>query len=1125
MHYIEFGATEWYDPSPTFDTAYYLEQCAALGIVADIPLLHFIEQGQALGLAPHRPTATEAAQERATVADDGISRGVRTAADAVGEIASSPLATPTNAGHPSAFARNEIRTWIELPTIIDGIATTDVASTLSIHGWSLAHNGVASVDIRVDDAPVGSAYYGIRRDDVANAFPGQPGALHSGFAASIPARDLTPGRSVVAVHVTDKAGNTADPIRFSIRIAAIGNESASGDFRRKLPPRALLLYDRLLEKKGRRPRFLLVVLSPSSEEERLALDRTLASVARQSYGDWELLIVTGTDDEKHALRHAASGFTESNGSISLLPLSKLPKTSKLTRADFCALLTPGDELEADALLEFAAWSACNPGRDILYCDERRIDPSTGRKSIFFKPDWSPDLLLSTNYIGRLWFCSTSLLKGIGWTLSDLISRGGYDIVLALTEHAREIGHVPAVLLDRRHETESDDADRAALEGALRRRSIAAAVKPGCVCGTFQLRHPAADRGMVSIIIPTCAARGLIKTCIATIKNVSDYRNVEIICVENIDAERDNWCQWLSGNVDKVISVDEPFNWSRFNNLGAAAAGGDFLIFLNDDIEVVSADWIDVLLGFAEREDVGVVGPLLLYPNRTVQHAGLFLTRNNIARHAFRYNAENDPGYFGLALTDRNVIGVTGACLMTRRAVFERLGGFDEAHSVINNDLDYCLRSWEAGLRNVYTAQAKLMHHELASRGSLSEAYGADAFERRWGDVFLRGDPYFHPRLSKLHDDFSIDDEPFRVVHPGPPILSAAGVRRVLIVKLDHIGDAVTAIPAIRHLRGLFPEAEFFVLGSRGTSAIWSLVCGIDEVMEFDFFHPRSELGPLPLTGADLDDLRARLGVYRFDLAVDLRKSPETRHILRLANARYLAGFGHASEFPWLDISVEWERDQKFWRKNSHVSDDLLSLAHAIEIACDERRRIAPPPRQADPWPAFVPDSFRRGPVVAVHPAAGTPTRQWRPGYYARLIDLLIADHGVHVVVVGGPGDAGIGGAVMDQVRRADRVICGIGRMELADLFHFLPRCALFVGNNSGPSHIAALLGVPTVAIHSGVVSPQEWGPCGPVSVAVRRDMVCSPCYITRVEDCPRGLACLEQLEVGEVLQACARMIE
>src|SRR6266581_6186135 len=303
-----------------------------------------------------------------------------------------------------------------------------------------------------------------------------------------------------------------------------------------------------------------------------------------------------------------------------------------------------------------------------------------------------------------------------------------------------------------------------------RRGIAGDISGAPVPGTFRLKRALTKPGLVSILIPTCASQGMIETCITTLRRVTAYRNYEIICIENIAPKDKKWRGWLRRNADRVIAIKEGFNWARFSNLAAAAATGEYLLFLNDDIEITDPEWLDALLAEAQRPEVGVVGPRLLYPDGRVQHAGMFLAAIGQARHAFRYAPGNDPGYFGLALTQRNVIAVTGACLITRRETFDELGGFDEAHGIINNDLDYCLKAWRGGLVNVYTPHARLIHHEAVSRAGLDDDYDAAVFTGKWRDLFLAGDPYFNQHLSKNHDDLIADHEPTRIVVSGRPAL-------------------------------------------------------------------------------------------------------------------------------------------------------------------------------------------------------------------------------------------------------------------------------------------------------------------------------------------------------------------
>jgi O-antigen biosynthesis protein len=223
----------------------------------------------------------------------------------------------------------------------------------------------------------------------------------------------------------------------------------------------------------------------------------------------------------------------------------------------------------------------------------------------------------------------------------------------------------------------------------------------------------------------------------------------------------------------------------------------------------------------------------------------------------------------------------------------------------------------------------------------------------------------------------------------------------------------------------------------------------------------------------------------------------------------------------LDIAIEWEGDPRFQSKHAHVSDDLIRLIQAVELACSTNRTVIPPTKGGKPLPAFLPENFFERRVVAIHPAAGTPTRQWPAQYFSQLIDLLIEDHDVNIALIGGPDETEIADEIIGTVRHQERVVSCLGKMKLIETTEFLPSCALFVGNNSGPSHIAAALGVPTVAVHSGVIASEEWGPYGPAGVAIRRDMSCAPCYIAKPDDCPRSLACLHHLGAGEVLKVCS----
>lgn len=959
----------------------------------------------------------------------------------------------------------------------------------------------------------------------------------------------------------DNRGRLPDAHDFSRYLAATLTSEKPDLLRRKISQAETDLHLETLARLDWHPVFCLLLIIDASEEANCRARITLNSLRSQSYSEWRVVILRyrqldtgamverlakGLDDVRTLRDQLLSrnddnawrdrlfdGLDDLRDRIEVVSgngsrrLSELVDHVRLARpADFLAVLRAGDELSIDALFELAVISGMYRDCEFLYSDEQRVSPVSGSMEAFCKPQWSPDLLLSTNYIGRLWCATLRLIERTGATLEDLRKLGEYDLVLRCTEQAAEIRHIASVLCQRGPERlDSKAAEERALLRALARRGIEGGVHPGCRPGIYRVQRRIAAAGQVSIIISTCAARGLIKTCIDTLRALTDYPNFQVVCIDDIPETEREWKNWLRANVDKVVEVGEPFNWSRFNNQGAAAADGEFLLFLNDDIEIIEPGWLRAMIEHAQRPEVGVVGARMLYPDTTVQHAGMFLADLGVARHVFRHQQRDDPGYFGLALTQRNVTAVTGACLLTRREIFEGVGGFDESHEVINNDLDYCLKARRRGLLCVFTPYAVLVHHERASRGETDERYNSAVFAGQWRRAFGDGDPYHHPRLSKQVDGMVLDGEATEVVCAGHPLFERDRVQRILLVKLDHIGDCVGAIPAIRRLKHHFPNAEIAVLSGNWSKPIWSLVPEINEVIVLDLFQSNSDQPPRDIPQAELLALRRRLEGYRFDLAIDLRRHPETRYLLQYTGARYLAGFEHQARFPWLDIALDWEGDERLVPKRRHFGDDFINLVDAVAAAGDRERAVilhepSTPPNLPYDWPQLV---FSRR-VVCVHPGVGSEMRQWPAEYFAELVDLLVERAEVNVVIMGGPEDAAIAATVVGHLKHRARVWSLVGKLDLRELPAFLMACSLFIGNNSGPKHIAAGLGVPTVGIHSGNVDAREWGPMGPRALAVRRNVECSPCYLTKVKDCHRNLACLRELRPVDVYPVCERLL-
>jgi ADP-heptose:LPS heptosyltransferase/GT2 family glycosyltransferase len=1035
---------------------------------------------------------------------------------------------------PAAEPNNEFRFELDSPSIENGVAGTPIVGRLTIDGWLLSRTGVASFEVFLDGKRLGDAYFGQARQDVAAAFPEWPNALRSGYAFHCPSRSLTDGDHRIELRIRSSSGE--ELVRsFLITVQKSGDqENNSAGIRRRVARVEIDMMIGFLADLHVHPSFQYVL----RQDQTIDPDRmraTIEALRLQAYPDWTVLVLAHDEDTAAAVQailtrqvpHLISRFTvicPAQADIWNAPLVD----ANNSRADFLGLLLPGDQPGADALLELAVASGRNPSHDLLYGDEVRPSPVSKVQETFCKPDFSPDLLGSTNYIGRPWVATAALLAKTGVTPASLIADGEYDLVLRCAELAQGVHHIPKPLCQRMAPALDDaETEQAALERMLVRRGIAGQVLETPIPGTWRVRRTTPSRGKVSIIIPTCAALGIIETCIKTLRTKTAYRDFEIICIDNIPDTSMAWKIWLRRNADKVVEIPQAFNWSTFNNKAAQVADGEYLLFLNDDIEVTQDDWLDAMMEHASRPEVGITGPRLLYPDGKVQHVGMFLANSGIGRHAFRFAAQDDPCYFGLALTQRNVIAVTGACMLVRRETFDRLGGFDEAHEIINNDLDFCLRAHRSGLLTVFTPYATLTHYEQASRATMKDVFDLDHFHAVWRTTFAAGDPYFNPRLASDTDDYRPDEEPVQWVVSGAPMFLPQEIQKILVVKLDHIGDFVTALPPIRRLKKLFPHAGITVLAGPASRAFTVLEPSIDELIPFEFFHARSQLGQRDLTQEDYEELGRQLQPYRFDLAVDLRKHTSTRDVLKYSGARFLAGFDSQGQFPFLDIALNWDGDRNLQRKRSHIVDDLLALVNVIGQASESDRDVMQPVPSAmpiDQLPDDIQPLFTK-PVVAIHPGAGNLTKQWPREHFSALIDLLIEKNDVDILIVGGPDEVPVADALLKNALHPNAVRSVAGQTRLSDLPSLLLNCDLFIGNDSGPKHIAAAVGIPTVGIHSGVVDPVEWGPIGAHAVALRRDMSCSPCYLENAEDCPRSLACLRLLEPASVYRTADLMLK
>lgn len=506
----------------------------------------------------------------------------------------------------------------------------------------------------------------------------------------------------------------------------------------------------------------------------------IESVRRQAYTNWELCLADdastaeGTRETLRAfeadpkIRIARSTV---NQHISLASNAALA----LATGDFVAFLDHDDELAPEALAEVVRYINEHPDVDFVYSDEDKLDSEGAFCEPAFKPGWSPEFFLTCMYTCHLMVVRRRLAEEIGGFRPGYEGAQDYDLVLRLIERTERIGHVPKVLYHWRKTAGSTatagsvkpwaiDAGRRALEDYARRNGLEAEVLPGGAAGLYRVRRRVRGEPSVSIVIPTTGVPGLsdgrgrdlLVQCLRSIRSKTAWPRYEVIL--SIDQEpRPEVLQALAGINHRVVRHrrDGAFNFSRKVNEAAGHAQGEHLVLFNDDLEVITAEWLQAMLEFSQETPVGAVGAKLIYPDGRLQHVGMLLGVAGVAAHAYHQHPGAAPGYMSTNICVRNCSAVTGACMMVRREVWREMGGFNEDLAVDFNDVDFCLRLRRAGYRIVYTPYAQLCHHESASFGArLQNPEEVQRMRELWRAA-VESDPYYNPNLSPDTPDYRL----------------------------------------------------------------------------------------------------------------------------------------------------------------------------------------------------------------------------------------------------------------------------------------------------------------------------------------------------------------------------------
>ena len=515
------------------------------------------------------------------------------------------------------------------------------------------------------------------------------------------------------------------------------------------------------------------------------LKELLESVRRQSYENWQLCLADGSPDdkakefiEKHYGREKRIVYRklEENGGISV----NTNEAVALAAGEYLMLCDHDDTLEPDALYEIVK-AINDTGADVLYTDEDKVSMD-GRH--YFDPNFKPDFnlfrLRENNYICHIFVVKKSLTDETGLLRSEFDGAQDFDFILRCCEKAQKITHIPKVLYHWRCHMDSTAADpsskayayeagRKAVREHYQRLGIDAKVEMTERPGWYRSHVKVQGNPLISVIIPNKDHTDDLELCLFSMTRKSIYRNYEILIVEN-NSEKEETFEYYRKLPDRypkarVLTWEKEFNYSAINNFAAKEAKGEYLLFLNNDVEILTPDWMEEMLQNCQQENVAAVGAKLYYPDDTIQHAGVVLGLGGIAGHIMCRASKEDPGYFGRMISVQEISAVTAACMMVKKSDFDAVGGLDETFQVAFNDIDLCMKFRAAGKKIIFTPYAELYHYESKSRGledTPEKQFRFDKevkrFQEKWAQQLEMGDPYYSPNLSVTEGDCSLRED-------------------------------------------------------------------------------------------------------------------------------------------------------------------------------------------------------------------------------------------------------------------------------------------------------------------------------------------------------------------------------
>ena len=1038
--------------------------------------------------------------------------------------------------------------WLEFnideARVVDGKLVCDQRN-LRFYGWATCQEAISGISADLGENESMTVQFGITRSDAFAVHPDNPNGANIGFSLFI--AQLPPDCDSITFSVLLKTGAVLTR-RFELSVEV---EPESIPRFRSLAFAESYFLTRKTDRLVSRPCFVIL---PNESSSTPAVEPTSESVdlPEQAHNDTSstlasILANNSANIQPVILIHA--DCTPLSVAAMSARIDKFRDGADLSRAmqdlenEWVICLRDGDTVSANLALFLSSrqWA----DKSFIYWDET-VATGTRARTLHKVPGAPFLTLLHYNFIGRGW--AARITDEMLTSLTDG-NPGEYMLSVPLTafQIPTACAHIPELL--SRHIYASSQHELTGQEIAARNHvlkrvdsiygplSFAPNASGAVPAGHLVLRCEDSDLPRISVIIPTIGTARRILECLRGLRERTDYPNLEIVVIDHMPFKPEflGLKRQVREYADRVLPMIGPFNWSRFNNAGAALATGDVFLFLNDDVEMLDPQWLRRLLPYLSQDPVGAVGPRLLTAQGTIQSCGVSLIDGEgAARNDYAFTDAEARIGDGINLVPRNCSSLLGAAILTRRNVFAEMGGFEEALPLTFNDLDYHMKLRAAGRQVAIVPTSSLVHFEKTSRALIEEKTLEEIYDRKWRRQHLLGDPYIHPACETESGMYKIHREPGEILWNRNISALREDVRSILVMRLDHIGDFTLTVPAFRQLRRDFPNAHIHAVVGPWNQALARHLNVFDEVTSFNFYNERSGDGRELDENASRQKFRELMRGQDYDLAIDMRLDGDTRLLLTLVEARFRAGFSQGLLHPWLDISLEWSGNLRSWRKNNSVADDMRLLImtvadrfpSAVPQAEDHWHPEAAMPPQGDTDSAgalaTITGSIRPRRVI-IHPFAGNEIKMWPDVKWRDLVHLLHED-GITVLLIG---------SAQDAIRMADMVealvqagaVNAAGAHSLDELLPLIAGADCLVGCDSGPKHLAASVGIPVVGLQSGFVDPVMWGPMNLHGVSLIRNVRCAPCYIDDATLCPRKVACMTQISVADVYRQVHRALD